>query len=51
MTGQDIAREIFAAWNAHDVEGFIRGDPGENSIGRSGVAPRRAGRAAVGCTA
>jgi len=27
MTGQDnlhIAREIFAAWNAHDVEGFVK---------------------------
>ena len=27
MAGQDnlhIAREIFAAWNAHDVEGFIK---------------------------
>jgi steroid delta-isomerase-like uncharacterized protein len=27
MTGQDnlhIAREIFAAWNAHDLEGFLK---------------------------
>jgi hypothetical protein len=27
MAGQDnfhIVREIFAAWNAHDVEGFIK---------------------------